>query len=171
MTSGEREVTFEDGPAGICAARGGVVSGGGRNFSDRSASMKKRTIGGFVAAAVTALLLAVPAFAASPGQIYKDYADNGTLDGNYSASDLQRALKDASVQGYGSPVVIIKIKQKPKPGGVGGQKTPPSGTTPVPRKGGLPFTGAQLGLFTVIGLALIGSGALLRLTGRKKSGH
>jgi hypothetical protein len=132
--------------------------------------MKKRTICGFVAAAITALLLAVPAFAASPGQIYKDYADNGKLNGSYSASDLQRALKDASVQGYGSPVVIIKMKQ-PKSGGVGGKKTPPTGTKPVPRKGGLPFTGAQLGLFTVVGLALLGSGALLRLTGRKKSGH
>lgn len=131
--------------------------------------MSTKTIGGIVAAAVVALFMAMPALAATPGQIYKDYADNGQLDGNYSASDLQRALKDASVQGYGSPVVIIKMKQKPK-GGVGGEKTPPRGTQPVPR-GGLPFTGAQLGLFTIVGFALVGSGLLLRLTGRKKSGH
>lgn len=130
--------------------------------------MNKRTLGGFFAAAVVALVLAVPAFGATPRQIYKDYADNGQLDATYSASDLRSALKDASVQGYGSPVVIIKTKQKPK--GLSGAKTPPPGTQPVPR-GGLPFTGAELGLFTVVGFALVGSGVLLRLTGRKKSGH
>ena len=144
------------------------TSGGDRKFSHGGNRMNKKTLGGFLAATVVALVLAVPAFGATPSQIYKDYADNGQLDGTYSASDLQRALKDASVQGYGSPVVIIKMKQKPK--GVSGDKTPPRGTQPVPR-GGLPFTGAQLGLFTVVGFALVGSGVLLRLTGRKKSGH
>ena len=144
------------------------TSGGDRKLINGGYRMNKKTLGGFLAATVVALVLAVPAFGASPSQIYKDYADNGQLDGTYSASDLQRALKDASVQGYGSPVVIIKMKQKPK--GVSGAKTPPRGTQPVPR-GGLPFTGAQLGLFTVVGFALVGSGVLLRLTGRKKSGH
>ena len=74
------------------------------------------------------------------------------------------------MQGYGSPVVIIKMKQhKPKGAPLHGNKQ--RGTKPVPRHGGLPFTGAQLGLFTIVGLALVGSGLLLRLTGRKKSGN
>ena len=131
--------------------------------------MKKsrRALVGFTTTLATALLLAVPAFGATPDQIYKDFADNGTLDANYSKADLKRALHDASVQGYGSPVVVAKMKQKKKPtGGVAGKKTTPGA---VKAKGGLPFTGAQLGLFTVVGLALIGSGLLLRLTGRKKS--
>lgn len=123
-------------------------------------------------AVVGALLLAVPAFAATPKEIYKDYADNGRLDGNYSASDIQRALKDASVQGYGSPVIIIKVKTK-KPGGFKAKKTTPKrGETPArkpPRRGTLPFTGAELGLFAIVGLGLIGSGVLLRLSGRKKT--
>jgi hypothetical protein len=123
---------------------------------------------GFTATLATALLLAVPAYGATPDQIYKDFADNGRLDVNYSKSELKRALQDATVQGYGSPVVVAKMKQKKKPtGGVAGKKNPPGA---VKAKGGLPFTGAQLGLFTVVGLALIGSGLLLRLTGRKKSG-
>lgn len=164
---GEQE-TFLGTVSYVQKARTAVTSGGSRKFTHGGGRMRMKTICGIAAAAVVALMLAMPAFAASPGQIYKDYADNGQLDGNYSASDLQRALKDASVQGYGSPVVIIKMKQKPK-GGVSGEKTPPRGTQPVPR-GGLPFTGAQLGLFTVVGLALVGSGLLLRLTGRKKSG-
>jgi hypothetical protein len=131
-----------------------------------------RAVGAAAVAAVAALLLAAPVLAATPGQIYKDYADNGRLDGKYSSSDLQRTLHDSSVQGYGSPVVIIKMKQ-PRGGVQGGQTggTPTrGGTKPVPRpRGGLPFTGAQLGLFTVVGLALVGSGVLLRLTGRKKT--
>lgn len=132
--------------------------------------MKKsrRALVGFTATLATALLLAVPAYSATPDQIYKDFADNGTLDANYSKAELKRALHDASVQGYGSPVVVAKMKQKKKPtGGVAGKKNPPGA---VKAKGGLPFTGAQLGLFTVVGLGLIGSGLLLRLTGRKKSG-
>jgi hypothetical protein len=130
----------------------------------------KKTFGGLIVTVVAALALAVPAFGATPTEIYKDYADNGRLDANYSKSDLKRALKDATVQGYGSPVVVTKMKQKAKPkGGVAGRKTPPAGVA-VEQKGGLPFTGAQLGLFTVVGLALVGSGFLLRLTGRKKSG-
>lgn len=131
--------------------------------------MKKsrRALVGFTTTLATALLLAVPAFGATPDQIYKDFADNGTLDSNYSKADLTRAVHDASVQGYGSPVVVAKMKQKKKPtGGVAGKKNPPGA---VKAKGGLPFTGAQLGLFSVVGLGLIGSGLLLRLTGRKKS--
>jgi hypothetical protein len=34
-------------------------------------------------------------------------------------------------------------------------------------KGGLPFTGAQLGLFAIVGLALVAMGFLLRSTARK----
>lgn len=133
--------------------------------------MKKsrRALVGFITTLATALLLAVPAYGATPDQIYKDFADNGTIDSNYSKADLKRALHDASVQGYGSPVVVAKMKQKKKPtGGVAGKKNPPGAVKA--KGGGLPFTGAQLGLFTVVGLALIGSGLLLRLTGRKKSG-
>jgi hypothetical protein len=113
----------------------------------------------------TALILAIPAFGASPSDIYKDYADKGRLDANYSKAELKRALQDATVQGYGSPVVVTKMKQKTQVSGdVKGEKAPLSGVKA--KKGGLPFTGAQLGLFIVVALALVGSGVLLRLTGR-----
>lgn len=130
---------------------------------------RKGTLGGLIATLVAALVLAVPAFGATPREIYRDYADNGKADANYSKADLERALKDPTVQGYHSPVVVTKMKQKKPKGGVLGKKTPPSQVA-VEQKGGLPFTGVQLGLFTVVGLALVGSGFLLRLTGRKKSG-
>ena len=95
----------------------------------------QRAIVGFVAVVAGALLLAVPAFAATPGQIYKDYADNGKLDAKYSQADLQRAFKDASVQGYGSPVVIIKMR-RPQGAPIGGSKTKGGGTTDYPIVGG-----------------------------------
>ena len=38
--------------------------------------------------------------AATPQQIYRDYADNGRLDQKYSQADLQRALRDVALQGY-----------------------------------------------------------------------
>ena len=141
---------------------------------------KGRLFTGLSLAIITALLAAAPALAGSPREIYNDYADNGKLDGNYSTADVQRAFRSAAVQGYGSPVVIIKKRTerptKPnyesgkKPGaGVAGDKRR-GGTMPVtPRRPTLPFTGAELGLFTVVGFALIGSGILLRLTGRKRS--
>ncbi|MBA2358026.1 MAG: hypothetical protein H0V84_06300 [Actinobacteria bacterium] len=118
---------------------------------------KFRVLSGLVAAFAGALLIAVPAFGATPREVYKDYADNGTLQGTYSAEDLKGALKSASVQGYGNPVVTTKITTR-------------RGTTIVPTaKNDLPFTGAELGLFSLIGLGLVGSGVLLRLTGRKRS--
>src|SRR5439155_10559791 len=54
------------------------------------------------AAGAAALVFASAAIAATPTQIYRDYADNGRLDGHYSRSDLDRALKDAVLQGYGN---------------------------------------------------------------------
>src|SRR3954447_14787813 len=90
---------------------------------------KRKLLGGIGAAFAVSLLLALPAVGATPKEIYKDYADNGQLDKQYSQSDLQRVLHDASVQGYGSPVIIIKVKQ-PK-GGIKGGKCPTCTTHPV----------------------------------------
>ena len=57
-----------------------------------------------VAALAGAAVVGVPgALAATPQQIFKDYADNGRLDGTYSKSDLSRALHDAVLQGYPPP--------------------------------------------------------------------
>ena len=50
--------------------------------------------------ACSALVLAGSALAATPQQIYRDYADNGRLDHQYSQADLQRAQRDAALQGY-----------------------------------------------------------------------
>jgi hypothetical protein len=117
----------------------------------------------------TAAVLAVglvassAAFAASPQQIYNDYADNGRLDAAYSPRDLEAALTDATIQGYGSPAVVkpmkaeVKKKLKPKKPAkpAGGEVLGETG------KGGtLPFTGFDLALIVggALSLLLIGGG-------------
>ena len=63
--------------------------------------MRRRyMIFGVTACAVAVLGLAPGALAATPQQIYRDYAQHGRLTHNYSRSDLQRALRDAALQGY-----------------------------------------------------------------------
>jgi hypothetical protein len=72
--------------------------------------------------AAVVLISASAASATSPTTIYKDYADNGRLDGRYSAADLRAALKNAVIQGYGGPngeQVAGKIKKQ-----IGSKKVP-----------------------------------------------
>ena len=117
-----------------------------------------------VCAVAAAALVAVPAeFAASPQEIYQDYADNGRLDAQYSRADLERAVKDATLQAY-------KPTTRPDASSLAGTETasePPITTTR--RSSSLPFTGTELGIFTFVGLALVASGFLLRLSARPKS--
>jgi hypothetical protein len=63
----------------------------------------------------------------------------------------------------------------PVAGVAGTQKTVSAAGTPLATtttaRGTLPFTGAQLALFAVVGLALLGTGLLLRSTARPKPTH
>jgi hypothetical protein len=109
-------------------------------------------------AIVSALLVSVPgALAAGPRDIYKDLADNGRVDGNYTRAEMNAFLQNASVQGYGNPVTA---------GGVAGE-TSERPLTETATVGTLPFTGAELGLLGVVGAALLAGGVLLRLSARK----
>ena len=119
-------------------------------------------------AAVAAISIAVPvAFAATPKQIYRDFADNGRLDGTYSTSDLQRALKDAVVQGYGGPASKeLKPAIKKKLSQVKGAKKTVAAPA-VKKSGGLPFTGVDLALISIGGVSLLGFGASLRRFARR----
>ena len=120
---------------------------------------------GRIITAVTAFAAAVAvgapgALAASPQQIYKDYADNGRLDGHYSKADLQRALHDAVIQGYKPATSVapaIKKKISSPSSGVAGASLPAA-----KKQGALPFTGLDLALMTIGGFSLLLLGAALR---------
>jgi opacity protein-like surface antigen len=107
------------------------------------------------AAGAAALLCSSAALAATPTQIYRDYADNGRLDAHYSRSDLNRALKDAVLQGYGNENVQPGLQQELQGGAAG-------------VNAGLPFTGLDLTLMVVGGMALLLTGAGLRRMARSR---
>jgi hypothetical protein len=110
---------------------------------------------GVIACAAAALGAAPTALGATPQQIYRDYADNGRLDHHYTKADLQHALRDAALQGY--PHV-----------GVQGAVQQALGAQAVKARGGLPFTGLDLGLMAAGGALLLAAGTGLRRLGRAK---
>lgn len=130
-----------------------------------------------------AMIAAPGALSATPQEIYKDYADNGTLDQEYSPADLERALKDAAVQQYGKPgsgglkpEVEEEIDEgtggaagESSGGGTAGGGTAGGGTSPVQASGGLPFTGLDLSLIAAGALGLILLGAALRRVARQRA--
>jgi hypothetical protein len=108
------------------------------------------------ALALLALMVVSGATAASPSEIYADYADNGRLDRAYSDSDLRNALNDAAVQGYGKPTVTPGMRGEIEEQ-LGEVNTAAQDVDTVGRTSTLPFTGVDLALLTV------GAGFLLLL--------
>lgn len=139
--------------------------------------IRGRTKAAIVFLSAAGLIAAPGAFAASPQTIYRDYADNGRLDSKYSPADLERALNNAVVQGYGKdkqkglkPAVEKQVKESTK-GQTTGSSQPTGGTSPtaVQTSGGLPFTGLDLSLITLGALGLILLGAALRRFARQRA--
>jgi hypothetical protein len=133
-----------------------------------------------IALSAAALVAAPGAFSATPQEIYRDYADNGQLDKQYSPADLERVLKNAAIQQYGPGTVggglepeVEEESDTPTTGGstpggtAGGQAG--GGTSPVQTSGGLPFTGLDLSLIAAGALGLILLGAALRRVARQKA--
>ena len=117
--------------------------------------MRRRfVVWGVVAFAALAFSVSA-ALAATPQQIFRDYADNGRLDHKYSQADLQRAQRDAALQGY--PRV-----------GVQGAVQQALGAQAVKTNGGLPFTGLDLALLAAGGGLLLVAGTGLRKLGKAR---
>jgi hypothetical protein len=122
--------------------------------------------GGAAVLAVAALFVAPAAFAATPEQIYRDFAEDSRLDGRYSTNDLQATLHSPTIQGYEDenvvsalrPAVRSQIAAQQQPQAQQGQ--PPLET--VQESETLPFTGLDLALLTAGGLFLLAFGFSLR---------
>lgn len=119
--------------------------------------MNRRKIVTALLATLLVGLVALPgALAASPREIYADFADNGRLDKRYSAADLRQALQDAEAQGYpgaGVSPTRAAIQQQLGQQAAGSQGSP-TGVGSVGSGGTLPFTGVDLALLTA-GAALL----------------
>lgn len=124
-----------------------------------------RIVTGVLAILVMAAFAAPGASAATPREIYADFADNGRLDGTYSRADLERALQDAEGQGYpgaGTAPAQAAIQDE-----LGEQD---EGVGAVGQGGGtLPFTGIDLALLTFGAVALLVLGWGFRRLGRART--
>jgi hypothetical protein len=121
--------------------------------------------GAVLAVAVVALLVAPTALAATPEQIYRDYADDSRLDGSYTGTELQAALQSPVVQGYGRQEVVTGL-QPAIQSQIAAQQQPP--LQAVRESEGLPFTGLDLALLTAGGLFLLAFGVSMRRLAKAK---
>ena len=101
----------------------------------------RRVVSGVAALAVFALLVAPSAFAAP----------------------VAKAAHVATAQGYNNPI------KTPKGNVAGATLTAKGGVLATSKASHLPFTGAQLALFAIVGIALVGGGVLLKATTRGRS--
>ena len=165
--------------------------------------MRRALAIGILAAGTLTFGASGAAAAASPQDIYNDLADNGCLDGTYTQAELDAYAQSATVQGYGSQVLVVRIcpPAPPTPAAVTPPAPPaPAAEQPVGAVAGatsptirtaapaaqpaqvaagqplqetaqaetLPFTGAELGLFALVGGALLLGGLALRASGRRR---
>lgn len=105
--------------------------------------------------AVLMVVLGGFAFAATPQDIYDDYADNGVLDGTYTDAELQAYLDDATLHQYGDPTVVSELDALVR--GL------------LSARDRFPFTGFEAGLVALGVVALLGVGLGLRHVARAKS--
>lgn len=121
---------------------------------------------GVTVLAVIALLAAPAALAATPEQIYRDFADDSRLDGRYTVSELQAALQSPIIQGYGRADVVTQLRPTIQRQVAAQQQQQP--LEEAVERGGLPFTGLDLALLTAGGLFLLAFGVSLRRLAKAK---
>jgi len=114
---------------------------------------------------VLVLALSGVALAASPQDIYDDYAQDQKLDGTYTEAELQAYLGDAGVRQYGSASVLAALDAVVK--GLlssGDDEGADDGDRDT-----FPFTGVEVLLMALGGTALVGGGAAIRRLTRKRA--
>jgi hypothetical protein len=102
--------------------------------------------------ALLVLGLAGAAFAATPTDIYNDFAADGDLDGNYTQAELDAVFTDATLAQYANSDVLDDLKQVIRG----------SGTV----RSSFPFTGFEAGMALLVAALLVGGGLVLRRSTR-----
>ena len=57
-----------------------------------------------------ACAIAPAAYASGPGDVYTDFAQDGKLSCNHSRSDLEAALRSGTLNQYGDPLTLTRMK-------------------------------------------------------------
>ncbi len=113
--------------------------------------MVKKIVLTVALALMVVMALGGVALAATPQDIYNDFADNGKLDSTYTKAELEAYLADATVHQYGDPYNLGVLDTLAK------QMTASSGVTTT-----FPFTGLEIALIAFGAVALLGGGLVLR---------
>lgn len=122
-------------------------------------------IGGLAGTLAVLAVFVGSAAAASPRDVYRDWADNGRLDRTYTAAELNAARNDTTLQGYGEAGFQPAIDKKLS---VLAARSPGSAIATTGRSGSLPFTGIDLALLLGGGILLLLVGGGMRRMGRPK---
>ena len=116
--------------------------------------MRKVVLTGAIAVFLVLALTGV-ALAATPWQIYEDYAADGRLDGSYTNAELRAYLNSAYVDQYGSIVIITELDSLVK--------------RILTARDRFPFTGTETVLAALSLCALVGAGVGLRRLARGRA--
>jgi len=101
---------------------------------------------------VLVLGFATVARAATPQDIYNDFAQDGRLDGRYTDAELRAYLNDATIHMYAPPPITSELDREVR-----------KRLTPRPD---FPFTGVEILSMLVAVAALVGGGVVVRLRSR-----
>jgi len=91
-----------------------------------------------LAAVLLAGLWATAALAANPAQIYNDYVRTGNLSCSYSRGELEGVLQSGSINQYGDPLTLARLKLAARRHLAGGCRQPAGGSSPTTASGGSP---------------------------------
>jgi hypothetical protein len=100
---------------------------------------------------VISLLMTSVALAATPQDIYDDYAADGDLDGTYTDAELQAYLDDATIHQYGDPSVVGPLDDL---------------VADMLTRDEFPFTGFQMLIAGIVAVVLVAGGIGLRRLSR-----
>ena len=92
--------------------------------------------------------------------IVSDVAKDGKVDGHYTSAQLKSALNSPLLRQYGGQGAVESVLTESKP------KTTPAAPATGPSNN-LPFTGADVFLFVIVGGGLLAAGLVLRRFGRR----
>ena len=92
--------------------------------------------------------------------IVSDVAKDGKVDGHYTSAQLKSALNSPLLRQYGGQGAVESVLTKSKP------KSTPAAPASGPADD-LPFTGADVFLFVIVGGGLLAAGLVLRRFGRR----
>ena len=109
-----------------------------------------------LAAVMLTLLWVTVAYAATPQDIYNDYAADGHLNGTYTNAELEAYLNDATIHQYGDESVTGPLDTLVK-----------QMLSTTEQRQTFPFTGAEMLVVALGGLALISGGVLLRRSAKR----